>query len=122
MTSALRTIAHTASRHCVKRARSSVLLPGHSAKGRITPFSPDLPQRGTPDPHYTAQSSPATYASQGQKTRISQGCGQKENLSKISKDSGLRETPPFIMSRWQHNHVCSEWTNLPIVGAIGTYK
>src|SRR6266511_4082474 len=39
MTSALGTIAHTASRHCARRARSSVLPPTHSVKDRMTRLS-----------------------------------------------------------------------------------
>src|SRR5262245_12921461 len=46
MTAALGTTAHTASRHCARRARSSALPPPHSAKDRISCLSLDFPWEG----------------------------------------------------------------------------
>src|SRR5947199_389080 len=48
MTSALGTIAHTTSRHCARRARSSALPPHHSAKDRITHTSLGCPSQEVP--------------------------------------------------------------------------
>src|SRR5437764_4680683 len=49
MTSAPGTTAHTASRHCARRARSSALPPPHSAKDRISRISLDVPWQGALD-------------------------------------------------------------------------